>query len=136
MYLKLSFSCKWFFVMFEYCDKKNVIFYSDLCVPLGKKNIDSATCCIWWNVQVKLLMKVRHKNLVSFVGYCDNNNKMAIIYEYEENSSLDRHLSTSNNTFLYNHFSVLSFMKRKKGVNLIFDYFSYIIKIWLMLVKN
>lgn len=44
-------------------------------------------------LQAELLMKVHHKNLVPFVGYCDENNKMALIYEYMENGNLKDYLS-------------------------------------------
>jgi len=39
-------------------------------------------------LQAELLMTVHHKNLVSFVGYCDDDNKMALIYEHMANGSL------------------------------------------------
>ncbi|KAG4400778.1 hypothetical protein GLYMA_07G127100v4 [Glycine max] len=41
-----------------------------------------------FQTEAELLMTVHHKNLVSFVGYCDNDNKMALIYEYMANGSV------------------------------------------------
>ena len=48
---------------------------------------DGAHTCVH-GLQAELLMTVHHKNLVSFVGYCDDDNKMALIYEYMANGSL------------------------------------------------
>ncbi|XP_031485643.2 receptor-like protein kinase At3g21340 [Nymphaea colorata] len=38
--------------------------------------------------EVKLLVTVHHKNLVSFVGYCDEGMNMIVLYEYMHNGSL------------------------------------------------
>ncbi|XP_049933882.1 probable LRR receptor-like serine/threonine-protein kinase PAM74 [Nymphaea colorata] len=38
--------------------------------------------------EVKLLMTVNHKNLVSFIGFCNEGMNMIILYEYMQNGSL------------------------------------------------
>ncbi|XP_031485008.1 probable LRR receptor-like serine/threonine-protein kinase PAM74 isoform X2 [Nymphaea colorata] len=38
--------------------------------------------------EVNLLMTVHHKNLVSFVGFCDEGNNMIVLYEHMQNGSL------------------------------------------------
>ncbi|XP_057454468.1 LRR receptor-like serine/threonine-protein kinase IOS1 isoform X1 [Lotus japonicus] len=43
--------------------------------------------------EVKLLMRVHHKNLTSLVGYCNEENNIGLIYEYMANGNLDEHLS-------------------------------------------
>ena len=44
-------------------------------------------------IQAQLLMIVHHRNLVSLVGYCDEGEKKALIYEYMANGNLHQHLS-------------------------------------------
>ncbi|KAF3776843.1 Receptor-like protein kinase [Nymphaea thermarum] len=47
-------------------------------------------------VEVKLLMKVHHKNLVSFVGFCDEGMNMIVLYEYMHNGTLRDILSETS----------------------------------------
>ena len=44
-------------------------------------------------LQVKLLTRVHHKNLVSLIGYCDDGTNMVLIYEYMSNGNLQQKLS-------------------------------------------
>jgi serine/threonine protein kinase len=48
-------------------------------------------------MQAQLLMRVHHKNLVSLVGYCDEGENKALIYEYMANGDLKHHLSGTYN---------------------------------------
>lgn len=41
-------------------------------------------------------MRVHHRNLVSLIGYCDERDTMALVYEYVANGNLQQHLSTGN----------------------------------------
>lgn len=50
-------------------------------------------------LQAELLMTVHHRNLVSFIGYCDDGNKMALIYEHMANGNLKNYLSGTPTTF-------------------------------------
>ncbi|TXG68789.1 hypothetical protein EZV62_003724 [Acer yangbiense] len=45
------------------------------------------------NVFAQLLMVVHHRNLVSLIGYCDDRENKALIYEYMVNGNLQQHLS-------------------------------------------
>uniref|UniRef100_A0A2N9FWU6 non-specific serine/threonine protein kinase n=1 Tax=Fagus sylvatica TaxID=28930 RepID=A0A2N9FWU6_FAGSY len=46
-----------------------------------------------FQAEAQLLMIVHHRNLVSLVGYCDENDRKALIYEYMANGNLHQHLS-------------------------------------------
>uniref|UniRef100_A0A6I9QK09 Leucine-rich repeat receptor-like serine/threonine-protein kinase At2g19230 n=1 Tax=Elaeis guineensis var. tenera TaxID=51953 RepID=A0A6I9QK09_ELAGV len=43
--------------------------------------------------EAQLLTRVHHRNLVSLVGYCKNENSLALVYEYMEQGSLQEHLA-------------------------------------------
>ncbi|XP_028770227.1 probable LRR receptor-like serine/threonine-protein kinase At4g29180 isoform X2 [Neltuma alba] len=53
-----------------------------------------------FQTEAELLMTVHHRNLVSFIGYCDDDNKMALIYEYMANGNLKNYLSDKNSNTL------------------------------------
>ncbi|XWS16271.1 hypothetical protein CRYUN_Cryun34aG0070800 [Craigia yunnanensis] len=53
-----------------------------------------------FRAEAQLLMIVHHRNLVSLIGYCDENGNMALIYEYMENGNLRQHLSEKNKNVL------------------------------------
>ncbi|KAG2288899.1 hypothetical protein Bca4012_030135 [Brassica carinata] len=46
-----------------------------------------------FKAEVELLLRVHHVNLVSLVGYCDEEGHLALIYEYAPNGDLKQHLS-------------------------------------------
>ncbi|XXG57296.1 hypothetical protein AAC387_Pa03g4486 [Persea americana] len=49
--------------------------------------------------EVQLLMRVHHRNLVPFIGYCQEGDGMALIYEYMAQGNLGSHLlGTNSNT--------------------------------------
>lgn len=52
-------------------------------------------------LQVELLLRVHHKNLVGLVGYCEDGDKLALIYEFMENGDLDEHMSGNPISFLF-----------------------------------
>jgi len=43
-------------------------------------------------MQAQLLMIVHHRNLVSLLGYCDEGEIKALIYEYMAKGDLQQHL--------------------------------------------
>ncbi|XP_040971191.1 probable LRR receptor-like serine/threonine-protein kinase At4g29180 isoform X2 [Gossypium hirsutum] len=46
-----------------------------------------------FQAEAELLMRVHHRNLASFIGYCDEGSNMALIYEYMANGNLKDYLS-------------------------------------------
>ncbi|XP_020883009.1 probable LRR receptor-like serine/threonine-protein kinase At2g28960 isoform X2 [Arabidopsis lyrata subsp. lyrata] len=46
-----------------------------------------------FKAEVELLLRVHHVNLVSLVGYCDEDSHLALLYEYAPNGDLKQHLS-------------------------------------------
>ncbi|KAF7814194.1 putative LRR receptor-like serine/threonine-protein kinase [Senna tora] len=46
--------------------------------------------------EAELLMIVHHRNLVALVGYCDDGDMKALIYEYMAKGNLQQHLSDKN----------------------------------------
>ncbi|KAK2406277.1 putative LRR receptor serine/threonine-protein kinase [Trifolium repens] len=50
--------------------------------------------------EAQLLMIVHHRNLVSLIGYCDEDEIKALLYEYMANGNLQQHLSVKNTNIL------------------------------------
>ena len=44
--------------------------------------------------QGQILTRVHHKNLVRLLGYCDDNDNLALVYEYMSKGSLAEHISS------------------------------------------
>jgi hypothetical protein len=55
-------------------------------------------------MQAQLLMIVHHRNLVSLIGYCDEDEIKALLYEYMANGNLQQHLSGNYVLFLRKRF--------------------------------
>ncbi|KAM3699578.1 hypothetical protein ACB098_05G035800 [Castanea mollissima] len=53
-----------------------------------------------FQAEVKLLMRVHHRNLTTLVGYCYEGTSMGLVYEYMANGDLEAHLSGKNTNIL------------------------------------
>ncbi|KAG6665186.1 hypothetical protein CIPAW_02G143700 [Carya illinoinensis] len=49
-----------------------------------------------FQTEVRLLMRVHHRNLTTLVGYCYEGTNLGLVYEYMANGDLDAHLSDGN----------------------------------------
>ncbi|XP_039163735.1 receptor-like protein kinase At3g21340 [Eucalyptus grandis] len=49
-----------------------------------------------FHTEAQLLMVVHHRNLVSLIGYCEEFENMALIYEFMSNGNVRQHLSAHN----------------------------------------
>jgi len=57
---------------------------------------------LWYlDVQALLLMVVHHRNLVSLIGYCEEFENMALIYEFMSNGNVRQHLSGLSDISIY-----------------------------------
>ncbi|XP_020223399.1 LRR receptor-like serine/threonine-protein kinase IOS1 [Cajanus cajan] len=62
--------------------------------PVAVKMLSSLCVCGYqqFQAEVKLLMRVHHKNLTSLIGYCNEGTNKSLIYEYMANGNLQEHL--------------------------------------------
>nr|XP_043608463.1 protein DA1-related 3-like [Erigeron canadensis]XP_043608465.1 protein DA1-related 3-like [Erigeron canadensis] len=50
--------------------------------------------------ELSMLSRYTHRNLISLLGFCDEDDEKIIVYEYACNGSLDRHLSSPSLTWM------------------------------------
>jgi hypothetical protein len=49
-------------------------------------------CCMCYLLQVELLSRIHHRNLVTLVGYCDEGSHQMLVYEFLHKGNLQEHL--------------------------------------------
>ncbi|XP_057734950.1 probable LRR receptor-like serine/threonine-protein kinase At1g05700 isoform X2 [Arachis stenosperma] len=73
-------------------------FIEDIQVAVKMLSLSSVHGYQQFVAEVKLLMRVHHRNLTSLIGYCNEETNIGLIYEYMANGNLDEHLSGKNNS--------------------------------------
>ncbi|KAF2320619.1 hypothetical protein GH714_029099 [Hevea brasiliensis] len=72
-------------------------YLSNLSVPVKRVSKGSKQGRKEYMSEVKIISKLRHKNLVQLVGWCHEKGEFLLIYEFMPNGSLDSHLFKSEN---------------------------------------
>ncbi|KAK1440327.1 hypothetical protein QVD17_06152 [Tagetes erecta] len=53
-----------------------------------------------FKTEIALLSVYKHENIVSLLGFCDEDGKKILVYKYESNGSLEKHLSSTYLTWI------------------------------------
>ncbi|KAG1358996.1 Receptor-like protein kinase THESEUS 1 [Cocos nucifera] len=61
-------------------------------VAVKRANAESEQGITEFQTEIQILSKLRHRHLVSLIGYCDENNEMILVYEYMKHGPFRDHI--------------------------------------------
>lgn len=79
-------------------------------VAIKKLSLESRQGIREFTNEVRLLLRIQHKNLVTLLGCCAEGPEKMLVYEYLPNKSLDHFLFGIENNSLRNMSTILFFL--------------------------
>lgn len=81
-------------------------------VAVKRSNPDHGQGLPEFQTEIMILSKIRHRHLVSLIGYCYEDGEMILVYEFMEKGTLRDHLYGSKGSSISSEFMGLSWKKR------------------------